>query len=272
MLFATSGELRSVNDPGRFIFIFRSEIERINRELLRRPSIETGGDLFGFWLHDSSPIVYCALGPGPNARHHATAFYQDVDWLEHEGRRLNDDFGLQHVGEWHSHHQLNLYHPSGGDVSTIKYAMNRHRFERFALVICNVDLSPNDGAREVKALTLSAYLFDRQQRKNYRETPWVVLPKQSPLSTAAENTPLACGDVRLRPRVVALDDLRGRAAAPAARRDSGPELVRRSANSTAPASGDEALRSVGIKSQNGAVERQSIQASKCRWKTASFIT
>ena len=46
-------------------------------------------------------------------------YQSELDYLEMVGGILVHEFGLQHIGEWHSHHQLGLAHPSGHDARTI---------------------------------------------------------------------------------------------------------------------------------------------------------
>src|SRR4051812_13795577 len=99
--------------------IYESELEFIANCVMDYPDIETGGDLFGFWTHSGYPSIQYIIGPGPKSNRTSTAFYQDKDYLIEMGRLLREKFGLQHIGEWHSHHQMNLNHPSSGDKRTI---------------------------------------------------------------------------------------------------------------------------------------------------------
>jgi hypothetical protein len=46
--------------------------------------------------------------------------------------------GLEHIGEWHSHHSLNLPTPSGGDCRTVVGAMRDYNRDRFILCIATV--------------------------------------------------------------------------------------------------------------------------------------
>ncbi|MDO9016924.1 MAG: hypothetical protein Q8S73_20335 [Deltaproteobacteria bacterium] len=198
----------SVSQSDRPLLIFESEVDLIVREVSHWPHLETGGDLFGYWTQSGAAVVCLAIGPGAGARHHATSFYQDARYLEREGLRLNDRFGLQHVGEWHSHHTLDLPHPSGGDARTVRDALARYRFERFALVICTLSLSRQAAVEEV---SLQGYLFEAQRRDSYLTSPWVVLPERSPM----RDRPTAAAGSRPLPRVrfgtgrCTMNDLRG---------------------------------------------------------------
>lgn len=97
-------------DSASVAMIYRSELDYISRCILDSKTIETGGQLFGFWTSTGIPVVLYAIGPGPHANHQCTFFNQDVDYLVKVGKMLLQRYGLQHIGEWHSHHQLGLAH------------------------------------------------------------------------------------------------------------------------------------------------------------------
>ena len=117
--------------------IYSSEISFLGRCILDSPNIETGGQLFGFWTASGNPVVVYAIGPGPKANHQVTFFNQDVDYLERVGNVLVSKFGLMHIGEWHSHHQLGLDRPSGHDANTMQHSIDRLHLNRFLLYIGN---------------------------------------------------------------------------------------------------------------------------------------
>jgi hypothetical protein len=105
--------------PSPIAIIYRSELDFISRCILDYPNIETGGQLFGFWTSNGTPVVTYVIGPGANAQHHQTSFVQDQEYPDVVGRELYRIYRLQHIGEWHSHHQLDLARPSGGDVNAL---------------------------------------------------------------------------------------------------------------------------------------------------------
>jgi hypothetical protein len=128
-------ERRFPADQG--ILIFKSELDYISRCILDRKNIETGGQLFGYWSEDGRPVVMYAIGPGPKANHQSTFFNQDVDYLVSIGRFLKENYGLKHIGEWHSHHQLGLARPSGHDVHTMVSTIREKGLGQFLLCIGN---------------------------------------------------------------------------------------------------------------------------------------
>lgn len=121
------------------VIVFQSELNYIHDCILEYPDIETGGQLFGYWTADGIPVVLYAIGPGPRANHQKTFFNQDVDYLVRVGRQLRDRYGLHHIGEWHSHHQLGLARPSGHDAHTMNSTIREKGLGRFLLCIGNIN-------------------------------------------------------------------------------------------------------------------------------------
>ncbi|GHJ47574.1 hypothetical protein Cs7R123_49160 [Catellatospora sp. TT07R-123] len=167
------------------VMVYESDLDDIANWVLDYPERETGGDLFGFWTHSGSPAVQLTLGPGPRARHDQAAFFQDVDYLGERGRALQRQHGLQHIGDWHSHHQMGLTQPSGGDAATVYRTLEANRFRRFLVCIANIrsgDDRTYRGGRPV--VTLRAYLFENGRRE-FPEGKFVVLPGESPMAASA---------------------------------------------------------------------------------------
>jgi hypothetical protein len=126
-----------IGEPQK-VLIYRAEADRLGQLTFQYSDIETGGDLFGYWTHSGSPVVSYVVGPGQRSRHHRTSFYQDEGYLHDIGTDLYDQHGLQHVGEWHSHHRLGLNEPSQGDMDTVRSGMRQRGWSRFLLVITTI--------------------------------------------------------------------------------------------------------------------------------------
>ena len=156
--------------------IHRAELDLIGRWTLDHPDCETGGDLFGFFTHSGHPVVQYVLGPGPGARRTTTSFFQDRDFLVEAGRLLRDLHGLQHIGEWHSHHRLGLYRPSTGDELTVARARQAYRLPSFLLGIATVERRASSDAP-----CIAAYLFSGDDPRAHSRCGWVVLPGASPV-------------------------------------------------------------------------------------------
>lgn len=155
------------------IIIYESELNLIAQHAAHYPDVETGGDLFGLWTHTGNPVIQYVLGAGPEAQRYETAFYQDRAFLESYGASINAQHALQHLGEWHSHHHLNLRQPSGGDIQTVRNALHTYNLKRFVLCICNLE----------ERVRIDGFMFPSQASAAhpYHGCAWVVLPGASPL-------------------------------------------------------------------------------------------
>lgn len=151
--------------------IYQGELEYISRCVMDYPDIETGGDLFGFWTYSGFPVIQYVIGPGPKANHQVAFFNQDADWLETSGKLLREAHGLQHIGQWHSHHQMGLASPSSHDVSTVVRAIGLYDLKQFFLVITNIR------AGEV---SINGFLFKPEWGRQIDHSGWVVLEGESP--------------------------------------------------------------------------------------------
>lgn len=152
--------------------IFQSELNFISRSILDYPDIETGGDLFGFWTHSGYPVIQYVIGPDERAKRRVDFFSQDEEYLKSVGNELRDNFGLQHIGEWHSHHQLGLAKPSRHDANTVVKALDTYQLDRFLLVIGNIKDASS---------SINGFLFTKEKRLDYDCSSWVVLPGESPI-------------------------------------------------------------------------------------------
>ena len=161
---------RASADSASVAMVYRSELDYISRCILDSKTIETGGQLFGFWTSTGIPVVLYAIGPGPHANHQCTFFNQDVDYLVKVGKMLLQRYGLQHIGEWHSHHQLGLAHPSGHDASNMQMVIDQKHLGRFLLCIGNCD---------AHASTLNAFSF-LEGHQDYQHASWLIKEMDSP--------------------------------------------------------------------------------------------
>ncbi len=158
--------------PATIAVIYRSEMDYISRCIHDYPNIETGGQLFGFVTEYGAPVVCYAIGPGPRANHQPAQFNQDTEYLQNTYNELNRRYGLRYIGEWHSHHQLGLAKPSGGDTQTVVYGIKRRNFRHFLLCIGNCDSNQHS--------TLNAFTFHLDDPFNYFHAPWKIIEMESP--------------------------------------------------------------------------------------------
>jgi len=158
------------NEIPDIAIIFKSEFDYISRCILDYKDIETGGQLFGYWTAENIPVVLYAIGPGPKANHQTAFFNQDIDYLKKVGRPLVENFGLQHIGEWHSHHKLGLAQPSSHDAYTMSSTINDKHLRHFLLCIGNCTDTES---------TLNAFNFVENCR-NYVKAYWCIKNIASP--------------------------------------------------------------------------------------------
>ena len=91
---------------------------------------------------------------GKNCKRTETSFFQDTDYLSEAGTKLTALQGLCNIGEWHSHHRIDMPKPSAGDETTVWkhiYTLNSGRFMLFIATI----VGPSDNSR----VNLDCFMF-----------------------------------------------------------------------------------------------------------------
>ena len=146
-----------------FLSIFESEARAIAQEASKYPNLETGGDLYGLWTHGDRPVVFLATGPGLNFRATPTEFQQDHEYMMECEKKLYEDFGIQYLGDWHSHHNLNLSQPSTGDVSRIHRYAEKSGRERMAEIIVTHTQGQTQYNNTEKLEQINPYLYPNAQ-------------------------------------------------------------------------------------------------------------
>jgi len=155
--------------PDRWM-VYEGELRFLTYWAKASPGKETGGDLFGNWSHAGNPVTPLVLGPGPAARCEVAQFHQDKVFLQRAVQRVASTAGLQHIGQWHSHHRLGLSEPSSHDCQTVRKAFECHPIERFLLLIVTLDED---------RVVLHPRLFEKR-RKQSIPLSCVILPGNSP--------------------------------------------------------------------------------------------
>ena len=158
------------------VVVYQSELDYLSQCILDYPNIETGGQLFGFYAAKGTPVVCYAIGPGVHANHQPTFFNQDLGYLQEIGSILTQEYGLQHIGEWHSHHQLGLGRPSGHDAQTMHHSIDAQHLGQFLLCI---------GTINVPSATVNAYSFYENDWQYY-PAKWHIKAAPSPYRQAID--------------------------------------------------------------------------------------
>ena len=61
-----------------------------------------------------------------------------MDYLREAGTYLTEKHGLCNIGQWHSHHRINLFEPSAGDEDTVWSNMPKLGLDRYIVFIANI--------------------------------------------------------------------------------------------------------------------------------------
>ena len=177
---------KQLKQPSDYAIIYRSELEFVHRCIMDYPNIETGGQMFGYWTDNGIPVVLYAIGPGPQANHEVTFFNQDIPYLQSVGNILIHKYGLQHIGEWHSHHQLGLARPSGHDASTMATSIEEKGLNRFLLCIGNI---------RHREPTINPFNFVAGYGTDYKAAEWIVKELDSPFRHVVDTKASVRSDV-----------------------------------------------------------------------------
>ena len=159
-----------VTDNGNKVLIYQSELDYMSQCILDMQHMETGGNLFGLQTPFGIPFIQYVVGPGPQAVHEYTHFRQDFRFLERNADNLVAEHALHHIGSWHSHHNLGLTEPSGGDSRSTFDGIRECGLQSFLLIIGNC-------RRGVSSVKPYRYFADGRCEL----LRWVILPGVSPV-------------------------------------------------------------------------------------------
>ncbi|XP_062505862.1 putative mediator of RNA polymerase II transcription subunit 26 [Corticium candelabrum] len=154
------------------VVIPNGELAQIRRWVLDHPNKETGGDLFGLWSKDNTAVVQFVLGPGKRSRRTTMSYFQDTKYLAESDSVITEQYGLCHIGEWHSHHTLGLARPSDGDQKTVWSNMPNNGFKRFIIFIANLEKETRSRTRDVElrgGTGLGCFLFQVKDTKSWEQ-------------------------------------------------------------------------------------------------------
>lgn len=172
------------DDVEAFVYIYESEYEEIRNFTKQYSDIETGGDLFGTFTHGKMPVIWFVTGPGEKARHQVAEFSQDTGFTTAWQKLLMENYGIQYIGTWHSHHKLGLKEPSPGDVRAAQiYAKKHSRHQTIEIIVTyNGD--------DIDDLDIRPYFYPDAQRGGWINSEFMFLSQQSPIRTLFGNKPV----------------------------------------------------------------------------------
>jgi hypothetical protein len=118
-----------------YIVIWESELKFISGLSAKWGEIETGGELYGLFTHAGRPVIMLATPPGTNAIHQVAHFRQCNDFFKHVNTLLIDEYGLQYIGNFHSHHELGINGLSPGDIHSTHLIASKNGYGRFCQIV-----------------------------------------------------------------------------------------------------------------------------------------
>lgn len=182
IVFGHKNEMKDIPSPSN-VMLFESELMWIARETLAQ-NVETGGSLFGLWSQGERPVIFLASPPGPSAVHESTHFSQNVRYVSDLASRLQSAYGIQYLGDWHSHHKLDLCEPSSGDRNRIRRVAAKNQYRRMTEIIVR---HPDSHSRREDILfdaEFNVFLYLDAQRGLCQRTTLRILPGTSPIRGA----------------------------------------------------------------------------------------
>ena len=118
--------------------IYESELQVICDETVEYPNIETGGNLYGHVSNGGTPVIWLASRPAGNVYRGNVALELDPQVTNRMQNFIWEQYGVQFLGMWHSHHQIGLYQPSEGDRRrTANFAVKWSR-KFYVEILCNL--------------------------------------------------------------------------------------------------------------------------------------
>ena len=172
-----TASIRSVgmSAPPTAAMMYKSEMNAIREYVLDYPDRETGGSMYGWYSETGLPIIALVTGPGRNAMHHSVRFHADEGYSMEFGSAVVD-YGLQHIGEWHSHHRMGLNYPSDIDCQAMSNSLSdaNSTTKRFLCGVANIV------GTEV---TLNTFFFSVESGRSYSHVPIVTKRYDSPIRT-----------------------------------------------------------------------------------------
>lgn len=139
-IFIRGHRSRGSRDRRPHLVISQSVCEFIEAAVQDSSGLETGGILMGPASPDPNTVIVTkASGAGPNAKRSPGAFIRDTAYCSLVLRNHYERFGVDYVGEWHSH-LGGPPGPSAGDLATLMAIMRDpdYQFQAFAMLLAVV--------------------------------------------------------------------------------------------------------------------------------------
>jgi hypothetical protein len=118
-----------------YTMIYESEIQQMAGQADSWGCYETGGTLFGLFSHAFRPVIMLAMGPGPDAIHEEYRFCDDIDFLIKAIDFMRNNYGLNYIGNHHSHHFLSAKGLSNRDIQSTHSIALKNGYNRLCQIV-----------------------------------------------------------------------------------------------------------------------------------------
>lgn len=219
------------NHEQHYMRLFRDDMQFMVSDAYHWGNVETGGALYGLWTHAGRPVIMLATPAGPDACNQTAHFAQNPDHVFEMSQKLQGKFGIQYLGNWHSHHSLGMDHPSGGDVEQIHRVATKSNVSRMIQIvitctqkrvpffrtpaICQkittslintMKVSPlvnevlrpcNDSCETMEKMCVNAFIYTDAKKGSYQRCPVTLLSETNPIRIALAGSELIhAGDMQ----------------------------------------------------------------------------
>ncbi|MGA2498627.1 MAG: hypothetical protein ABSH20_12850, partial [Tepidisphaeraceae bacterium] len=178
------------NPAAEWIAIYDSELRVMAGLAAQAGNREVGGALFGLQTHGGRFVVSLATGPGDGATQTVASFQMRPAFMDRVGAILHDLYGLQWIGNHHSHHMLDIGSElSGTDLRQVMSLARDNGFERWCSFLATTHRpttghkgwSESGGDSEACQIRLTARMFHDAQAGARTRVRIRVLPGISPI-------------------------------------------------------------------------------------------
>ncbi|HBG25754.1 MAG: hypothetical protein A2Y10_20245 [Planctomycetes bacterium GWF2_41_51] len=137
-------EKTNQSEPPRYISFYRQDLQFIAAKTNTFNDYEHGFSLFGFSTYGGNMVCMLAVSGAPNAIRSSVHFQDDPEFIMKVSRYLFDNYGIQYIGNAHSHHDLNILHPSGDDRLQIHNVAVKNHIKSLAQIILTYEYYLNN--------------------------------------------------------------------------------------------------------------------------------
>ena len=176
----------TVSVPSKVLDSIFDDCDRYDHE-------ETGGRVIGGFRNASDGaleiMVSGVIEAGPSARRSSSSFFQDGDYQAEIFRKIEStNPGIEHLGNWHTHHVNGYPTLSGGDIATYRRIVNhkKHNLDFFYALLV-VARSP--AGRLAPRYSIRHYILFRGDDGVYEIEPRkVIVTQDTPLWPASQES------------------------------------------------------------------------------------